>query len=122
MTEVLPVADIELADIEATLAAVGPGRGVCVGHPVPGVEVAISPLDDAAEATGALTRDAEVTGEVCIRAGHVKDRYDRLALTELASSRDAGWHRSGDVGHLDADGRLWIEGGSPTSSPPRPAS
>jgi olefin beta-lactone synthetase len=110
MTEVLPVADIELADIEATLAAVGPGRGVCVGHPVPGVEVAISPLDDAAEATGALTRDAEVTGEVCIRAGHVKDRYDRLALTELASSRDAGWHRSGDVGHLDADGRLWIEG------------
>jgi olefin beta-lactone synthetase len=107
---VLPVADIELADIEATLAAVGPGRGVCVGHPVPGVEVAISPLDDAAEASGPLTRDADVTGEVCVRAGHVKDRYDRLALTELASSRDAGWHRSGDVGHLDADGRLWIEG------------
>jgi olefin beta-lactone synthetase len=110
MTEVLPVADIELADIEASVAAVGLGRGVCVGQPVPGVEVAISPLDDAAEATGALTRDAEVTGEVCIRAGHVKDRYDRLALTELASARDAGWHRSGDVGHLDADGRLWIEG------------
>jgi acyl-coenzyme A synthetase/AMP-(fatty) acid ligase len=22
------------------------------------------------------------------------------------------WHRSGDVGHLDADGRLWIEGRS----------
>jgi olefin beta-lactone synthetase len=51
-----------------------------------------------------------VVGEVCVRAAHVKDRYDRLALTELASSRDAGWHRSGDVGHLDADGRLWIEG------------
>jgi olefin beta-lactone synthetase len=110
MTEVLPVADIELADIEATLAAVGPGRGVCVGHPVPGVEVAISELDDAAQASGPLASDADVVGEVCIRAGHVKDRYDRLALTELASSRDAGWHRSGDVGHLDADGRLWIEG------------
>jgi olefin beta-lactone synthetase len=110
MTEVLPVADIELVDIEATLAEVGPGRGVCVGRPVPGVEVAISALDGAAEASAALTSDADVVGEVCIRAGHVKDRYDRLALTELASSRTAGWHRSGDVGHLDAAGRLWIEG------------
>jgi acyl-coenzyme A synthetase/AMP-(fatty) acid ligase/pimeloyl-ACP methyl ester carboxylesterase len=106
MTEVLPVADIDLATIEA----VGPGEGVCVGHPVPGVEVAISPLRADGAATGALTTEPEVVGEVCIRAGHVKDRYDRLALTELASSRDVGWHRSGDVGHLDANGRIWIEG------------
>jgi olefin beta-lactone synthetase len=106
MTECLPVADIDLATIEA----VGPGNGVCVGHPVAGVEVAISPLDAEGAATGALTRDTEVTGEVCVAAPHVKDRYDRLALTELTSSRDQGWHRSGDVGHLDAAGRLWIEG------------
>jgi acyl-coenzyme A synthetase/AMP-(fatty) acid ligase len=106
MTEVLPVADIDLATIEA----VGPGEGVCVGHPVPGVEVAISPLDADGAATGALTTEPEVVGEVCVRAAHVKDRYDRLALTELLSSRDAGWHRSGDVGHLDADGRIWVEG------------
>ena len=33
MTEVLPVADITLAEIEAA----GPGNGVCVGRPVPGV-------------------------------------------------------------------------------------
>jgi olefin beta-lactone synthetase len=106
MTEALPVADISLAEIEAA----GTGNGVCVGHPVSGVEVAISPLDDEGAATGALTRRAEVTGEVCVRAAHVKDRYDRLWATEAASSRDRGWHRSGDVGHLDADGRLWIEG------------
>ena len=43
-------------------------------------------------------------------AAHVKDRYDRLWATEQASSRDPGWHRTGDVGHLDADGRLWVEG------------
>jgi olefin beta-lactone synthetase len=53
MTECLPVADIDLATIEA----VGPGNGVCVGHPVPGVEVAISPLDADGAATGALTRE-----------------------------------------------------------------
>jgi len=106
MTECLPVADIDLTTIEA----VGPGNGVCVGHPVPGVEVAISPLDPEGAATGPLVREPGITGEVCVAAPHVKDRYDRLAITELTSSRDPGWHRSGDVGHLDAHGRLWIEG------------
>ena len=39
MTEVLPVTDITLAEIEAA----GPGNGVCVGRPVAGVEVALAP-------------------------------------------------------------------------------
>ena len=43
-------------------------------------------------------------------AAHVKLRYDRLWVLEQASSRDAGWHRTGDVGHLDDHGRLWVEG------------
>ena len=40
----------------------------------------------------------------------MKDRYDRLWAIERQSSRNPGWHRSGDVGHLDDDGRLWVEG------------
>jgi acyl-coenzyme A synthetase/AMP-(fatty) acid ligase/pimeloyl-ACP methyl ester carboxylesterase len=106
MTEVLPVADIGLAEMQA----VGQGNGTCVGRPVPGVTVAISALDTGGRATGALTDQPGVTGEVCIRAAHTKQRYDRLWVTERAASRDAGWHRSGDVGHFDTDGRLWIEG------------
>jgi acyl-coenzyme A synthetase/AMP-(fatty) acid ligase len=51
-----------------------------------------------------------VTGEILVSAPHVMARYDRLWLTHAAARRDAGWHRTGDVGHLDADGRLWVEG------------
>ena len=106
MTEVLPVADISLTEIES----VGTGDGVCVGRPVAGVEVAISPLDADGNATGPLTIDPEVVGEVCIRAAHVKDEYDKLWVTQQASAHPVGWHRSGDVGHLDDAGCLWIEG------------
>ena len=106
MTEVLPVADIELADLDN----LGPGEGVCVGRVVAGASVCISALDGAGRATGALTVQPEVTGEILVSAPWAKDRYDRLWATEAKASRNPGWHRTGDVGHLDADGRLWVEG------------
>jgi len=106
MTEALPVADIDLAQIEAA----GPGNGVCVGRPLPGVLVLISPLDHEGRAEAPLAVAPYVTGEICISAAHVKQRYDRLWATERSSSRNPGWHRSGDVGHFDDDGRLWVEG------------
>jgi acyl-coenzyme A synthetase/AMP-(fatty) acid ligase len=106
MTEALPIADIKLADLEG----VGAGNGVCVGLPFPGVRVAVAGLTADGVAEGPLTTDPEVTGEICVRAPHVKDRYDQLWAIERASSRDVGWHRTGDVGHLDGEGRLWVEG------------
>jgi olefin beta-lactone synthetase len=106
MTEVLPVTDISLPGIEAA----GPGNGVCVGLPRPGVEVRLSPLDGLGRAEGELTGEPGMTGEICVAAAHVKQRYDRLFAVEQASSRNPGWHRTGDVGHLDPEGRLWVEG------------
>ena len=106
MTEVLPVTDISLAEIDAA----GPGNGVCVGRPLPGVTVALSTLSPLGVPDGPLTDDGGVTGEICVRAAHVKDHYDQLWATEHEASRDPGWHRTGDVGHLEGDGTLWIEG------------
>jgi acyl-coenzyme A synthetase/AMP-(fatty) acid ligase len=45
-----------------------------------------------------------------VAAPHVKERYDRLWITQQESASLPGWHRTGDVGHFDADGRLWVEG------------
>lgn len=120
MTEGLLMTDNTLEGIReaarSTSGTIG-AAGVCVGTPVAGVQVRISRLDDAGDATGALAVEPDVTGEIVVSAPHVKDRYDRLWLTERASRRvetsaDAGarWHRTGDVGHLDTEGRLWVEG------------
>ncbi len=104
MTEALPVTDVSLEEITAA----GPGDGVCVGRPLAGVDVGVVPLT-ATDPDGPDMQPG-VTGEICVRAAHVKDRYDALWMTERASTRHAGWHRTGDVGHLDDGGRLWVEG------------
>jgi acyl-coenzyme A synthetase/AMP-(fatty) acid ligase len=40
----------------------------------------------------------------------VKSRYDGLWATQVASVTADGGHRTGDVGHLDVLGRLWVQG------------
>lgn len=106
MTEVLPVCDVAVAEIDEA----GEGPGVLVGSPLPGVDVAVSAVDEQGRAMGPLTAAPDVLGEIAVRADHRKERYDRLWATERASSRDRGWHRTGDVGQLDERGRLWIGG------------
>ncbi len=106
MTEALPITDVSLGEI----VAAGAGDGVCVGRPLPGVAVQLSPLNEVGVADGELTAEPGVSGEVCVRAEHVKDRYDALWMTERASSGDPGWHRTGDVGEFDTAGRLWVQG------------
>jgi olefin beta-lactone synthetase len=106
MTEVLPVTDVSVGEIDEA----GPGDGVLVGRPVPGVEVRVSAVDADGVASGPLTVEPGVLGEIVVRAAHQKDRYDRLWATQRASAREPGWHRTGDVGSLDASGRLWVGG------------
>lgn len=117
MTEALPITDISYGQIQAATADAasgtvpGAGNGVCVGRPVHGARAAVIPLaaDGTAPGTAPVT-DAGVTGEILVTAPHVKEAYDRLWLTEELSAGSPGWHRTGDVGHFDADGRLWVEG------------
>jgi acyl-coenzyme A synthetase/AMP-(fatty) acid ligase/pimeloyl-ACP methyl ester carboxylesterase len=117
MTEALPVTDISLegiqaADADAAADSVpGSGNGVCVGLPVHGARVAVVPLTASGTAPGTEpVTEPGVTGEILVSAPHVKEAYDRLWLTQRDSSSVPGWHRTGDVGHLDAAGRLWVEG------------
>jgi acyl-coenzyme A synthetase/AMP-(fatty) acid ligase/pimeloyl-ACP methyl ester carboxylesterase len=104
MTEALPVATIDPTTVTTT------GAGVCVGHPVPGVQVRVAPLAADGTPSEELVDTPGVLGEVVVRGPHVKQRYDRRWAAQQASARPAGWHRTGDVGQLDGEGRLWVGG------------
>ncbi|MDQ2810592.1 MAG: AMP-binding protein [Actinomycetota bacterium] len=71
-----------------------------VGLPVPGCEVTIQ--DD----TGQVL-PPEADGEICVRSPGVMTGYWKApdaAATVLAG----GWLHTGDIGHLDADGYLYV--------------
>ena len=120
MTECLLVTDVTLDGILS--AADGVDTGVCVGSPIGTNRVVISALDADGAATGPLSSRPGVLGEIVVSAPHLKDHYDRLWLTDRAAERDTHqdadppltrWHRTGDVGHIDSDGRVWVEGRLP---------
>jgi long-chain acyl-CoA synthetase len=70
------------------------------GRPVPGVEVRVVSLE-----TGAPVGPGEV-GEIQARSASLMAGY--LPAEATAEAVDGGWYRTGDVGHLDADGWLRI--------------
>lgn len=120
-TEVTPISTIDAAEIEretARLSAVG--YGVCVGKVVPGLEVRIIRTDEQA-----LHHWREVceladgkVGEIVVRGALVSPRYHNdpinTAQTKIeAAEPDADypfWHRTGDAGYFDKQGRLWFCG------------
>lgn len=111
MTEGLLMTDVDLDGVRA--AGASDQEGICVGVPAANVRVRIAPLDGSGEPTGALTDVPGVTGEIVVAAPHVRERYDRLWRQNRVSRlgvEDPRGHRTGDVGHLDDSGRLWVEG------------
>jgi acyl-CoA synthetase (AMP-forming)/AMP-acid ligase II len=116
-TECLPVASFSSNDLSEELEqATRDGHGTCVGRPVAPNQVAIIRVSDEAIerlqdqdflATGSI-------GEIIVHGPTTTDAYwQREAQTLLAKSRDAQdslWHRMGDIGYFDEQGRLWYCG------------
>jgi len=74
------------------------------------VDVSIDPLDALGRPTASGDAVAGVVGEIVVRAPHTREGYDRLWVTQHGASPPGGWHRTGDVGHIDEAGRLWVGG------------
>ena len=118
MTEGLLLTDIDGETVQRLRGA--EDEGVCVGAALPTVSLAIAPLLEDGTAEDVILDPAQghgVLGEIVVSAPHLKDRYDALWHTDQQSKRDGlwrrdgrVWHRTADIGHLDAEGRVWLEG------------
>jgi acyl-CoA synthetase (AMP-forming)/AMP-acid ligase II len=115
-TEALPVCHISGREIlEDSAAHTREGGGTCVGKPVPGLELKIVRVSDEAITTwneDQLLATGQI-GEIVVAGEQVTWAYDRRPEETKASKIIVGdkiWHRMGDLGYLDAQGKVWMVG------------
>ncbi|MBT9588500.1 AMP-binding protein [bacterium] len=115
-TEVLPVSLIsgqEVVDEASSHSQAG--GGTCIGLPVAGAQVRILRCTDepVSEWNEELMMGVGEVGEIVVSAEQVTWAYHQDAAATQASKIIQGervWHRMGDLGYLDGQGRLWIVG------------
>lgn len=116
-TEALPSTEISGREMLAqTAARTDAGEGICVGRPFPGVEVrVVSPIDGESN----RLQDYQIVapgleGELIVSGRNISSAYyndERSTQKNKLYGEDGRiWHRLGDVGHLDEQGRVWVQG------------
>jgi acyl-CoA synthetase (AMP-forming)/AMP-acid ligase II len=118
-TECLPVSCISSQEVlSETAALTDSGAGVCVGSPVPSIDARVIAIRDEPIDVwdSALEVPSGTIGEITVRGPQATAAYyNRPEATALAKIRDPAadggfWHRMGDVGYFDEQGRLWYCG------------
>ncbi len=119
-TECLPVTSFEGSNVlKKTQHQTAEGAGFCVGEPLPGLEVKIIRISD--EVIEQIDQVDEMPqgeiGETIVKGPVVSREYfnmpEKTAEHKIYESSDKTglfWHRIGDLGYLDKEGRLWMCG------------
>jgi olefin beta-lactone synthetase len=119
-TEAEPMAEVALNEIaKADFEAMAGGKGLLAGKPVEEISLrvmrdgwgtAIAPADEGE--FKALGLDSGEVGEIVVAGEHVLPGYlngvgdaeNKIRVDETV------WHRTGDLGWMDEQGRLWLMG------------
>jgi len=116
-TECLPVSSISARQMTSKIQDMAEsGEGVCVGRPVEPNHVRIIKISDMAFNDFSETTEMPpgMPGEIVVSGPTCTDSYwKRDADTSMAKISDVGgtiWHRMGDAGIMDGEGRLWYCG------------
>jgi acyl-CoA synthetase (AMP-forming)/AMP-acid ligase II len=116
-TEALPIAGIGARQVLAETADdTRAGKGTCVGQPVDGMVVKVIEISD--EPIERFREDLELPrgemGELIVKAPWISKRYDQRPrhneLSKMISEDDRWYHRMGDIGWIDEQGRVWFCG------------
>ncbi len=115
-TEALPACVIggrEVLSETAALTAIG--RGTCVGRPFPSVSVRVIEIVDGPIPCSEQASECAVgeVGEIIVTGPSVTRSYFRQPEATARSKIQDGarwWHRMGDLGYFDDEGRLWFCG------------
>jgi olefin beta-lactone synthetase len=115
-TEALPVASISSREVlSETAAKTRQGAGVCVGRKFACVQWKVIRIVDGPIKSIAETEElpTDEIGELIVQGPAVTGQYvTRVEANALGKIDDSGtiWHRMGDAGYLDAEGRFWFCG------------
>ena len=116
-TEALPISSIGSREVLGdTAAKTSQGRGVCVGRAVEGIKIAIIRISDEVISDWDAVEFLSVgeIGEIVVQGAQVTHSYyNREHATALAKIYDSDgglYHRMGDLGYQDEQGRLWCCG------------
>lgn len=88
--------------------------GLYVGKPIDDINIKIiKPSDDMIEDFESMWLETGEIGEICVEGKHVlKEYYNSEQAQKFAKIYHNGqiWHRTGDSGYLDNEGRLFLMG------------
>lgn len=116
-TEALPIAVLDGATVlDGHAHAAGLGLGTCVGSIIPEIQARVIRITDdpiAQLCAGDLLPAGQI-GELCVSGQCVTGSYfarpDADALAKTRDDEGRLWHRVGDVGYFDGQGRFWFCG------------
>ncbi|MEC4726972.1 AMP-binding protein [Shewanella sp. D64] len=114
-TESLPLSKMASQALFDTTSVTDNGGGICVGHAIDGVDIAIIKISEAPIINWdeSLCLPVGEIGEIVVKGAMVsRGYYRRDSATEQAKIADGDEvrHRMGDLGYLDSDGLLWMCG------------
>jgi len=128
-TEAEPISDVSIDEYlkesssnkKNTVQANSPQAGYLVGKIASQIELLITNINESTLTEEALLRQRCKTGEVgeiLVSGDHVLKQYidnpdanreNKIPRENVAASK-AVWHRTGDCGYIDEQGRLWLTG------------
>lgn len=116
-TEAMPTTEMCAREtLKETWPKTVQGAGICVGRPLPGVELKIISI---VEGPVKSMEQAEELGcgeigEILVRSKYISPLYyneaESTRKNKIIDGDGETWHRYGDTGYIDEQGRLWVCG------------